>query len=241
VTGLVRADLVTPIEAETLFLSAVFSALYVIFDAQAEARFEVGADHALAGAVTIELTDARAEIDRRRDAMHAAWPYASVDTAPVIPARRIEGHQVALTALQWEIAVNAGRRRTPIDLARRLGRDTYATMLAVRRMVGSGLLQAPAATAPADMPVPRPGAPVTRRRAVKPPSAPPAEVTAPSKPRPATRGRKAAPAPVPLPRRAAGPGLSADDGWTSVGVPNLPTEWSDSELLRIRDALQAMR
>jgi hypothetical protein len=33
--------------------------------------------------------------------------------------------------------------------------------------------------------------------------------------------------------------VTAGNGWSTV--PDLPNEWSDSELLRIRDALQAMR
>ena len=40
-----------------------------------------------------------------------------VTTAAVVPARRLRGHQVSLTAAQWEIVANADRRRSPADLA----------------------------------------------------------------------------------------------------------------------------
>jgi hypothetical protein len=233
--ALTRSGLLTPIELEAMFLAAVYSAAFVAFETRADVRFEMGADHPLAGVVGIELAAARTEIARRHDAMHEAWPYAIVDTSPVIPARRLDGHQVALTALQWEIAVNAGRRRTPYDIARLLGRDTYATLLAARRMVGAGLIQAPPASATAAAPAgpeapPAAERPVARARATKPSAGgKPAKPTGP-------HNGTARPVAGALPRRDGGGRVAAPPGGTDDG-----TDWSDTELLRIRDALQALR
>jgi hypothetical protein len=229
--ALTRPGLLNPIELEAMFLAAVHSAAFVAFDTHTDVRFEMGAEHPLSGVVGIELAAARSEIARRHDAMHQAWPYAIVDTSPVIPARRLDGHQVALTALQWEIAVNAGRRRTPFDIARLLGRDTYATLLAARRMVGSGLIQAPPVNAIAvgsdAPPVNRPAA---RSRTTKP-----SGVGKPAKPAGPHNGT-ARPVAGALPRRDGG-----GRGTAPPGGPDDGTDWSDTELLRIRDALQALR
>jgi hypothetical protein len=48
---------------------------------------------------------------------------------------------VALTALQWEVAASSDRRRTPVDLARLPGRDTFTVMREVRRMIRADLME----------------------------------------------------------------------------------------------------
>jgi hypothetical protein len=245
---LTRHGLLQRLELESAYLAATYGAAHFLLDARCEVRFEMGVRHPMGPVLDIDLADVCAEVDRRRQALHDAWPDAAVDTSPVIPVRRPDGHHVSLTALQWEIVLNAGRRRTPIDLARVLGRDTYATILAVRRMVRGGL----AVPLPDDQATVRPASARTKPAG---PSAPPAGA-APAKPRRTTTGRTltAKPAtngttpraggtrkngirPAPLPRR------SEDPSWTAADpVPaSFPTtDWSEDTLTRILDALQAL-
>jgi len=141
--ALARTGRISAVEVEALCLGALYAALLALATRRVPTRFDLGARHEWGVVVSVDLAAARTELDRRRNALDEAWPDPAVDTAIVTPVRRIDGHQVALTALQWEIVVNSGRRRTPADLARLLGRDTYATRLHVRRLVRAGLVAAP--------------------------------------------------------------------------------------------------
>jgi hypothetical protein len=214
-TEIVGADPLTPVELKAMLLATLHSAAYFVFDTVAETRFEIGVRHPMAGVVALDLSGVRAELVRRRSVLRAIWPYDHVDRAPLMPTCRIAGHHAGLTTSHWEIAVRANRRHTPMDLAKLLGRDTYATMVAVRRMVASRLIEttkAPAVDAPA--------AQIPKQRRVRP--AVHAEVAP-----------RACPATV-LPRRVprAVPGVDSVDDHS---------DWSDQELLRIRDALRALR
>jgi hypothetical protein len=220
---LTRPGLLAPVEMEAMFLAATYSAGHFLFDAVGDARFELGLRHQLAGVVELDLDAVRIEIDRRRAALRAAWPYDHVDVVTVTPVRRIDGQHAALTALQWEIVVNSGRRRTPIDLAKLLGRDTYATLLGVRRMVASGLIQAPAPVAP----------PVPARRTRNVGSS---DIAASPRPRSMASSKVAVAGVLPRrnPQAPATTGTPTGDDWSDL-------EWTDLELCRIRDALQALR
>ncbi len=48
-----------------------------------------------------------------------------------------------LTAIQWEVLLNADADTTPAELAKRIGRPAYTTLLAVREMAAAGLLECP--------------------------------------------------------------------------------------------------
>ena len=139
--ALLEAGLLAPAELEALVLAGLYGAAYFLFDEPAPVHFEVGTRHVLGPIVALELRTVQAELDRRRRLLREAWPDESIDTAVVVPARRLPGHQVALTALQWEIVANADRRRTAVDLARALGRDTFAMLLAARRLARVGLVE----------------------------------------------------------------------------------------------------
>ena len=122
-------------------LSALMDAAFFLFDAAVGARFEPDAVNPLGPFCYVEFAAACAEVDRRRRLLTDVWPEPAIDTAAVVPSRRLRGHQVSLTAVQWEIVANADRRRSPADLARLLGRETFVMLLEARRLVRSGLIE----------------------------------------------------------------------------------------------------
>jgi hypothetical protein len=138
---LVSAGLLTTAELESVVLLALHDAAYFLFDALAQVRFEPGAVHPLGTGCAVDLATLCTEVDRRKQVLVEAWPDAAIDTAAVVPARRLRGQFVALTALQWEVVANADRRRSPVDLARLLGRDSFTLLLEVRRLARAGLVE----------------------------------------------------------------------------------------------------
>ncbi|MEV0455255.1 ADAM 12 protein [Catellatospora methionotrophica] len=138
---LVDAGLVTQAELEALGVIALYDAAFFLFDLVVAAHFEHRARHPVGHLRTLDLRTVCQEVDRRKRLLADAWPDAAIDTAAVLPQRRLRSQCVALTALQWEVVANADRRRSPIDLARLLGRDTFTVMLEVRRMARTGLVE----------------------------------------------------------------------------------------------------
>jgi hypothetical protein len=218
--------LLTPAELEEAVTAALFGAAYFLFDARVELRMEVGARHPIGAVVRVGFDAARREIERRRQDLYQTFPDAALDTTPVVPTRRVAGEGVWLTPLQWEIVVGAVRRRTPVDLARALGRDTYQVLLNVRRLVADGLLRT-------EPPVVRPDPPTARRRAAARPPGP----ARPAVPDARGSGRRARPAAATtvLPHRVAGSALALPP---TEGEPD--GAFPESVLLRIRDALRAL-
>jgi hypothetical protein len=258
--ALIEHGLVSPSELETAVLSSIYGAAHFLLPADLisldDARFEMGAGHVLGRVVGVDLYVMCEEVDRRRRMLADAWPDSRVDSHAVVPARRLAGHHVALTALQWEIVANADRRRTPVDLARSLGRDTFATLLEVRRMARAGLVEPgrPGAAPPAGARGAR-GRELAEPSSVEPSSAETSEDPSPAEPvrpprAPAAAGNGGAvrepappvrrspdPAGAPLPRRD---GMPAPWRTAPSELPPAPP-CPDSTLERIRDALEAMR
>ncbi|MBB5872761.1 hypothetical protein F4553_006195 [Allocatelliglobosispora scoriae] len=139
---LIEAALVSRLELEALAEIAIHDAAFFLLDLVAMARFEPGARHPLGHRRLLDLRAVCQEAERRRRLLADAWPDQAIDTAAVLPVSRLTGQVVALTALQWEVVANANRRRSPIDLARLLGRDTFGVLLEVRRMARAGLVEA---------------------------------------------------------------------------------------------------
>lgn len=230
-TTLVQQGLLSPLELEMAVLSALYGAAHFLFEADSETRFEMDARHAFGGVVELHLDAVRAEIDRRQRTLLEAWPDSTVDSAAVLPVRRLPGHHVALTPLQWEIVANADRRRTPVDLARVLGRDTFAMLLEVRRLTRAGLVEPgrpglALARGIAEVPAPDYD-PLDDESPVAPPGGVP--VTAEPLDEPAPDG-------TPLPRRTA----RTEPYPVDEAAEPLGTAWRESTLLRIRDALKAL-
>jgi hypothetical protein len=224
---LVGGGLITRVELETVALLALYDAAHFLFDTVAEVRFEPGVRHPLGLDCRLDLAAACREVDRRKRLLIDAWPDASIDTAAVIPARRLPNQYVALTALQWEVVANADRRRSPIDLARLLGRDTYTVMLEVRRMARAGLVEPgrPGGSAAAES-----VATVRARAAEPPPRRPRVRVEEPAPPELASTNGAT------LPHRAANGSVFAD-----LAPLGFDDQCSEEILLRIRDGLAALR
>jgi hypothetical protein len=228
---LVATGMITRVEVETVVLLALYDAAHVLFDAAVEVRFEPGVRHPLGVECRLDLDEVCREVDRRKRSLVEAWPDASIDTAAVVPARRLPNQFVALTALQWEVVANADRRRSPIDLARLLGRDTYTVMLEVRRMARVGLVEPgrPGGSAAAES-----VAEVRARTAEPPPILPPPALLEPIEPVPYADGVEL----EPLPHRV----VSADNGRGERPVPiGFDDQISEEILLRIRAGLAALR
>ncbi|MDI1463885.1 hypothetical protein QEZ54_23135 [Catellatospora sp. KI3] len=205
---LVATGLVSQAEVEALSVIALYDAAFFLFDLVASAQFEPGARHPFGHLRTLDLRLVCQEVDRRKRLLADAWPDAAIDTAAVLPRRRLSTQAVALTALQWEVVAGADRRRSPIDLARLLGRDTFTVMLEVRRMARVGLVEPG-----------RPGgsvaagsvATVRAREAARPEPVPPLPRISPERTREPEPPRRAERRPeprgsaplVPLPRRPA--------------------------------------
>ncbi|WP_051367772.1 hypothetical protein [Hamadaea tsunoensis] len=237
---LVASGVLSRAEWEATVLLSLYDAAHFLFDLAAGVRFEPGARPEQGAGRPLDLRPVCQEVDRRRRLLADAWPDAAIDTAAVLPQRRLPGGTVALSALQWEIVANADRRRSPIDLARLLGRDTFTVMLEVRRMTRSGLVEPgrPGGSAAAG------SVATVRARAAVPPSGFPLrrvpEPPEPEPPEPAEPVAEAAAADpvgprIPLPRRAPG----------TQEYPPAPaggSAYDDSDiLLRLLDGLEALR
>ena len=138
---LLETGQLSAVELESVALLALYDAAHFLFDLDATTQFEPGARHHLGYGHTLDLKVVCQEVDRRKLLLADAWPDPTIDTSAVVPQRRLRDQCVALTALQWEVVASADRRRTPVDLARLLGRDTFTVMLEVRRMVRAGLVE----------------------------------------------------------------------------------------------------
>src|SRR4029450_12800694 len=82
-------------------------------------------------------------VSRRTRLLDEIFPDPRVDTAAVTPVARPPRERITLTALQWELLINADGQRTPADLALLLGKAGYATIQELRRLAALGLLDLP--------------------------------------------------------------------------------------------------
>ncbi|GAA4594323.1 hypothetical protein GCM10023194_60850 [Planotetraspora phitsanulokensis] len=130
-------------------------------------RFKEGDTHWLGTHWYFDVPGLFRECERRRARLEQAWPSGELDGQAVVPVGRLNGGHVLLTASQWELVLAADSTATPLDLARRLGRPAYSTLLAVRELAAAGLL----ATSAED----EPGAPALPKRTPAKPSGDAAE------------------------------------------------------------------
>ncbi|MFF4777289.1 hypothetical protein ACFY05_30975 [Microtetraspora fusca] len=147
---LVDAGVLTRGELEFCVLGATLDASYFLLGPALAAaggarpapkpRFRDGERHWLGTHWFFDVPGLFQECRRRKAQLDRAWPSSELDTRPVIPVRRIPGRHVVLTALQWEVLLGADTTATPAELAHRLGRPAYSTLLAVRELGAAGLL-----------------------------------------------------------------------------------------------------
>jgi hypothetical protein len=141
-------------ELELCVLGALYDAAYfALSPTSAPVEFLDGAMHWLGTVIRVDPAAVNREARRRARLLEEIFPDARIDTAPVIPAPRPPVERVTLTALQWELMVQADGQRTPADLAQLLGRAGFATIQELRRLAALGLLELPE---PRDRPADQP-------------------------------------------------------------------------------------
>lgn len=226
---LVAQGALTRGELEVCHLATLYDAGYFALGAFSLAtRFEPGVRHWLGPVSGVDPRLLRREAVRRRDLLERIWPWPQVDTAPVRHTVTTDQDGTAARGLspsprRRELLGLADGRRTPVELARLLGRSTYATIVEVRRLAAAGLIatppDAPDALDPHDAPAA--ATPLDAPTHPIPPHAPthpiPADAMARRVPG-ATLRRGRAPDPPPRPA---------------------PTEPDIALLIRVRTALEA--
>ncbi|MEV4458327.1 helix-turn-helix domain-containing protein [Microbispora sp. NPDC049633] len=147
-------------ELEFCVLSATLDAAFFLVASSktVRTRFREGEAHWLGVHWFFDVPGLLRECARRRARLERAWPSAELDARPVTPLRRIPGSHALLTRLQWELLLAADSSATPVELARRLGRPAYSTLLAVRELAAAGLVVT-AETAALPKRTPKPPAP----------------------------------------------------------------------------------
>ncbi|GLW98691.1 hypothetical protein [Microtetraspora sp. NBRC 16547] len=226
---LVGKGVLTRGELEFCVLGATLDASYFLLDRALDSgldaagarpgprsRFRDGERHWLGTHWFFDVPGLFRECRRRKARLDRAWPSSELDTQPVIPVRRIPGRHVVLTALQWEVLLGADTTATPAELARRLGRPAYSTLLAVRELGAAGLL-ATRGDPPAQSP------PVLPKRG---------ERSGPSS------GQRSGPSSGPRAELRPGAGQDAAQPY----LPPVSADPTDVNLLiRLRDALEALQ
>ncbi|MFG3497816.1 transcriptional regulator [Streptomyces sp. NPDC047928] len=192
----------------------------------------------------VSATSVERETLRRRRLLDRVWPYPAVDTAPVVARPAAPGQRV--TPRRRALLAHADGVRTPVGLARVLGRPAFHTVLEVRRLAAAGLVETPPADTappprprvpaqagprdPLDAPAPRPSAPGTQHPAVQ------------GAPHPAgSRIPAGSPAPdrSPLPDRAGAPFPDRAGPPVPPWIADYAPEPDIALLRRLRDALEA--
>ncbi len=130
-------------ELELCHLGALYDAAYFVLPARSTTTwFEPGARHWLGQVRRVNAHRLRQETLRRRGLLERIWPCPQVDTAPVVRARPGRGGR-PVSARQRELLDHADGSRTPLDLARILGRSAFATTADIRRLAAAGLVATP--------------------------------------------------------------------------------------------------
>ncbi|MGW1194571.1 transcriptional regulator [Streptomyces sp. NPDC002536] len=151
-------------ELELCHLSALFDAAYFVLSPldrsqQAPDRFLKEARHWFGPVRPVSVSLLQREVGRRRTLLELAWPRPEVDVAPVVPAPGAGAGGAGCdepTCGRRAVLAAADGVRTPLQIARALGRSAFATLLDVRRLAAAGLVRTPEAADPA------PGGPVPR-------------------------------------------------------------------------------
>ncbi|MGK4578903.1 transcriptional regulator [Kitasatospora sp. HPMI-4] len=93
---------------------------------------------------SVEVRTLRAAVARRRALLDRVWPCPRLDGSPLrLSAGAADPAPVRWSRAQRAIVQAADGRRTPLEIARLLGRPAFATLLDVRRLAAAGLVQSP--------------------------------------------------------------------------------------------------
>ncbi|EKX62496.1 hypothetical protein Sipo8835_43390 [Streptomyces ipomoeae] len=140
---LVDSGRVTRGALELCHAGALFDAAYfVLGPSRAPASFRYGAAHWLGPIRPVPVATVEREALRRRDLLHRIWPDPATDDAPLIRAADLTAPPVP--ARQEAVLGQVNGFRTAADISLTLGRPTFHTLVAVRRLAAAGLI----ATAP---------------------------------------------------------------------------------------------
>lgn len=122
-------------ELEACQLAALHDAAYFALGPGSRCTgFEPGVRHWLGPVNAVAPRLLHREVVRRHLLLQRTWPWPQVDSAPVVRTGRARPGSLPPGSRRREILEHADGRRTPAELARLLGRSTYATTLEVRRL-----------------------------------------------------------------------------------------------------------
>ncbi|PYC61897.1 hypothetical protein C7C46_33600, partial [Streptomyces tateyamensis] len=120
-------------ELELCHLQALYDAAYfALAPARRPICFEPEVRHWLGPVRRVSPPDLARETARRCALLDRIWPCADLDAAPVV--RCAATAPPALTRRRPELLDHADGRRTPADLARLLGRSSFATAVEIRQL-----------------------------------------------------------------------------------------------------------
>ncbi|MEV7414481.1 transcriptional regulator [Streptomyces sp. NPDC089919] len=129
-------------ELEICHLGAVFdAAFFALAPGSGPSRFRRGATHWIGSVRSVSASAVERETVRRRELLDTVWPYPALDTAPVVPRQAAPGQTV--TPRQRALLDAADGVRTPAALSWLLGRPAFHTLLEVRRLAATGLVETP--------------------------------------------------------------------------------------------------
>ncbi|WP_159768313.1 hypothetical protein [Streptomyces sp. HM190] len=224
---------------ELCHAGAMFDAAYfVLGPSSAPARFRYGAAHWLGPIRPVPVATITREALRRRDLLHRIWPDAAADDAPLIRAAGPSSPPVPIR--QGAVLDQIDGFRTAADISVTLGRPTFHTLVAVRRLAAAGLISPAPPRPPRTPPGPTPPTP-----AAAPYAAPLPDVydspDGPADGSPAGAATAAGPLP---PASADAPGTTPPHlDPAPVPAPPWPLVTADPDialLQRLRDALEAL-
>ncbi|MEU4211807.1 transcriptional regulator [Streptomyces sp. NPDC026206] len=145
-------------ELELCHASALFDAAYFVLSPldgaqQVPDRFLREARHWFGPVRPVPVPVLQREVRRRRCLLERAWPCPQVDAAPVVPVAGAgpygPGGGTGLPTCGRRAVLDAADGvRTPLQIARALGRSAFATLLDVRRLAAAGLVRTPEAGPP---------------------------------------------------------------------------------------------
>ncbi|MDF3301592.1 transcriptional regulator [Streptomyces tropicalis] len=136
-------------------LGALYDAAYfALAPSSAPGRFRYGVAHRLGPVLPVQVAALERETLRRRDLLDRIWPDATPDEAPL--ERTYASGAPKLTTRQQTLLDRIDGTRTATGLAHGLGRQSFHTLVDVRRLVAAGLVapRAPAAPEPVVHPPP---------------------------------------------------------------------------------------
>lgn len=129
-------------ELEICHLGALFdAAFFALAPGSGPTRFRYGVAHWMGTVRPVAAAAVERETLRRRELLDQVWPYAAVDTAPVVARGPAPGQLV--TRRQRALLELADGVRTPAAIAWTLGRPAFHTLLDVRRLAAAGLVDTP--------------------------------------------------------------------------------------------------